>query len=473
MRIVLGSLLACLVLAASGCGGGGDSSATGDTAAASIAPASAVAYATINTDLDSDQVDQLEELLAKFPDRDRLLAEIQQNLAEDDLSWENDVRPALGETLDVVLLDLEGAFVAVLKPADKAKLEALLAKSDEPTARREVDGWTVIAETDAVLDRFEAARDSGALEDDDQFESAMDELPEEALAKLYIDGEAATRAAESAGAGASGANRVTAFAAALAAESSGLKLDGALSSELEGDLASVEPYEAKLIDAAPDDALFFLSGNGYQKLRDAVRALDEQSTLRQFRELLGIELEEAAQLFDREFAFWVAPGAPIPEVTLLAETDDEAAAKKTLDSLASKLQVFAGGARRQTEIGGVQADQVVIEGFTITYATLDGRFIVTTRPNAVADVRTRAGGGLSGSAEFSEAVEDADMPDATFGFMYVDVEAIAEMVQGFAGAAGEEVPPEVQRNIDPLGAFVFYADGEPEDLKLSAFLSIE
>ena len=65
-------------------------------------------YATINTDVDSDQVDQLEELLAKFPDREKLLAELEKSLAEEDLSWETDIKPALGDTLDVVLLDFEG-----------------------------------------------------------------------------------------------------------------------------------------------------------------------------------------------------------------------------------------------------------------------------------------------------------------------------------------------------------------------------
>ena len=42
-----------------------------------------------------------------------------------DLSWENDVKPALGETFDLVLLDFRRSddVAGILKPADEAKLK--------------------------------------------------------------------------------------------------------------------------------------------------------------------------------------------------------------------------------------------------------------------------------------------------------------------------------------------------------------
>ena len=466
MRVCLGALVAGLLLAAAGCGGG-DSAATGDTGAASLAPKDTAAYVTINTDLDSDQVDQLEELLAKFPDRDKLFAEFQKSLAEDDLSWETDIKPALGETLDLILLDFEASnFVVVLKPGDEAKFKTLLEDSDEQTVTRDIDGWTVVAETEAVLDRFETARDTGSLEDDEQFDNAMEGLPDEALAKLYVSGAALTKAAGDAGA-AAGSNRVRAFAAALGAESSGLRLEGALTSELEDDFAGVEPYESKLLEAAPENSLAFISGNSFGKVEESLD--DASEGLDRLREMLGVDLDGVLRILDGEFALWVAPGAPIPEVTFLAETENTAEAMTQLDQLVG---VIPGGVRRTTSIDGVAAKQVVFEGFPITYAALDGRVIVTTRPGAISDVRD-GGDSLADDADFKQAKEDADMGDETFGFVYVNIEEIAELIQGFAGAAGEEIPPEVDRNLDPLGAFLFSAGGEPEDLKLSAFLSIE
>ena len=98
--------------------------------------------------------------------------------------------------------------------------------------------------------------------------------------------------------------------------------------------------------------------------------------------------------------------------------------------------------------------------------------IVTSRPGAIADVR---GGGdsLSDDPDFKQAADDAGMGDSTFGFLYLDLEQLGELVEGFAGAAGEDVPPELARNLEPLGALVFHSGGKTEDLKLSAFLSIE
>jgi hypothetical protein len=466
MRVCLATLLGGLVLVAAGCGGG-DSAATGGEGAASIAPETAALYATINTDLDSDQVNQLEELLAKFPDREKLFAEVQKGLAEEDVSWETDVKPALGETLDIVVLDFEEeTVVGILKPADEAKLKALLAKGDDPAASREIDGWTVVAEDETTLDSFETARSGGALDDDEQFSDAMDGLPDEALAKLYVSGEAATKAAGSA----DQSNRLKTFAAALGAESSGLQLDGALTAELEDDLASIEPYESKLLEAAPEDALAFVSGNGFGQVEKSLR--NTPGTFDQLRDLLGIDVEGLSGLFEGEFAFWVGQGAPIPELTFLAEAKDEARSLATLDRLVGLIPSEAGAQKRTTEIDGVQAKQVVIDGFPITYASFDGKVIITSKASAISDVRG-AGDSLADDPDFKEAADDAGMGDETFGFLYLDLEQLGGLVEGFAGMSGEDVPPEVARNLEPLGALVLHSSGKAEDLKLSAFLSIE
>lgn len=466
MKVCLAALLGALALAAAGCGGG-DSAATGGEGAASIAPETAALYATFNTDLDSDQVDQLEELLAKFPDREKLLAEIQKGLAEEDVSWETDIKPALGDTLDIVVLDFEDeSVVGILKPADEAKLKALLAKGDDPVMSREIDGWTVIAEDEATLDGFETARSGGALEEDELFSDAMEGLPDEALAKFYVNGEAATKAAGSA----DQSNRVTSFAAALGAESSGLQLDGALKAELEDDLASIEAYESKLLDAAPEDALAFVSGNGFGQVGKSLR--NTPGTFNQLQDFLGVDVEGLGDLFEGEFAFWVGKGAPIPELTFLAEVKDDQAALATLDRLVGLIPSEAGAEKRTTEIDGIQAKQVVLDGFPITYASFDGKVIVTSRPGAIADVRD-GGDSLADDPDFKQAAEDAKMGDATFGFVYLDLQQLGGLFEGFAGMAGESVPPEVARNLEPLGSLVLHSGGKPEDLKVSAFLAIE
>ncbi len=471
MRVSLAALVAGLAFAVAGCGGS-DSAATGSAGAASIAPETAALYASFNTDLDSDQVDQFEELLAKFPDRDKLLAELQKSFAEDNLSWETDIKPALGESLDIVLLDLESDddVFAILKPADEAKLKTLLAKGDEPSATREIEGWTVIADDEASLDRLETARSEGPLEDDPRFKSAMEGLPDEALAKFYVNGEAATKAAEGASGATSAKNRLKAFAAAVGAESSGIRFDGALEAELEEDFASIEPYDSKLLEAAPEDALAFISGNGYGKVDKSLR--DTPGTFNQLRAFLGVDLEGISGLFEGEFAFWVGRGVPIPELTFLAEVKDETRALAALDRLAGLIPAEGGAQRRTTEIDGVQAKQVMLEGFPITYASFDGKVIVTSRPGAISDVRD-SGDSLADDPDFEQAADDAKLGDETFGFMYLDLQQLTGLLEGFGGAAGADVPPEASRNLEPLGSLVLHSGGKPEDLKVSAFLSIE
>jgi Protein of unknown function (DUF3352) len=295
----------------------------------------------------------------------------------------------------------------------------------------------------------------------------MDGLPEEALAKLYVNGESAT---EAAGAAAKG-NTLKAFAAALGAESSGLRFDGAVKADLEDDLASIEPYEAKLLDAAPEGAYAFLSGNGHGKVEQSLR--DIPGVFAQAREYLGIDAGGLAGLFEGEFALWVGRGIPIPEITFLSEAKDEQQSLAAVDRLVKLLTASNGGEQRTTEVDGVQAKQVVADGITITYAAFDGKVIVTTRPGAIADVRDGGGSSLADDSRFKDAQSNAEMGDETFGFLYLDVHELAALVEGFAGVSGSEVPPEVSRNLEPLGTFLLQAGGEAEDMKLSAFLAIE
>ena len=159
-------------------------------------------------------------------------------------------------------------------------------------------------------------------------------------------------------------------------------------------------------------------------------------------------------------------------MTFLAEVEDEAAALAAIDRLVGLIPSEAGGEKRTTEVDGIQAKQVVLEGFPITYASFDGKVIVTTRAAAISDVRA-GGDSLADDLDFEQATDDAGMGDETFGFVYLDLEELGGLVSGFAGVAGEDVPPELERNLEPLGAFVLHSSGKPEDLKLSAFLAIE
>src|SRR3954453_22509493 len=190
MRSALSLILLSLALVAAGCGGSTTSAtATGTASGAEITPAGAVAFLSLKTDDAPGQWKQADELLEKFPIRDRLLRSLGNSLADESLDYEQDVQPALGPTLAFAAVETASGqtkLVGLTQPDDEDKLTTLLEKSDEPTVHAEVDGWTVFSDTQAALDAFRA--DGDKLADGDAFKDAMAELPDEANAKAYLSG---------------------------------------------------------------------------------------------------------------------------------------------------------------------------------------------------------------------------------------------------------------------------------------------
>ena len=299
----------------------------------------------------------------------------------------------------------------------------------------------------------------------------MGELPEEALAKLYVDGDAATKAAEGAG-GALGRRepaegvrrrarrRVERYPLRGRADERSSRTASRASSRTSRSCSRPRPRTRS--PSSPATA----SARSTRSLRQTPGAFD------QLQELLGIDLEGPLGLFDGEFAFWVGQGAPIPELTFLAEVEDEAAALAALDRLAGLIPPEAGARSARPRSTVSRRSRSCSTGSRSPTRRSTASVIVTSRPGAIADVRA-GGDSLADDPDFKQAAEDAGMGDETFGFLYLDLEQLGGLLEGFAGLAGENVPPELSRNLEPLGAFMFHSSGKPEDLKLSAFLAIE
>src|SRR5215218_11418321 len=105
------AILAATALLA-GCGGGGDTegSATGGESAASLVPATARAFVAIDTDFDSDQIEAADDVLKKFPGRNRALAAIRKEISESGVDPDVLARSA-GPELDVAFLGAGGDLV--------------------------------------------------------------------------------------------------------------------------------------------------------------------------------------------------------------------------------------------------------------------------------------------------------------------------------------------------------------------------
>jgi hypothetical protein len=65
------------------------------------------------------------------------------------------------------------------------------------------------------------------------------------------------------------------------------------------------------------------------------------------------------------------------------------------------------------------------------------------------------------------------VPDATPGFLWLDLERILPMILGLAEATDEQVPGEVRANLEPLQSFFAWTELDGRTSSFSAFLEID
>lgn len=473
-RTVAG-VFAVLALALTGCGGTEEVVGGAPSAGAEFAPASAPAYAELNTDVNGDQWKKTEALLDKFPGRQTLLDAVVEAIQDEGFTWNGDVKPALGDAVYIVWLDFENGgsnLVGFAKPKDEVKFAEILESGDDSAVHRKIDGWTVFADTDALIDRFEQARTGGSLADEELFADTIGALPDEALAKAYVSGRAVVDAVAELGAtgGMAGLENLDSLAAAVTAEDDGVRLAGLFKGQKLADQA--ETYTPELLDHVPSGAYAVLSFKGSDELLNQLRdnaALQDQ--LPEVERFLGVTLDELVRLFSDEVALYVRPGAPIPEVTLLLATDDREGALRTIDRLARRLAPVVDGRIESAEVDGVDTTFLEIQGIRVSYAEVDDLVIVTSGRQGIRDVRSD-GDKLKDDEAFERAKDAAGLGDETSGFLYANLGELVPLIQGFAGLADEGLPPEVSENLEPLDSFVIHATVDGDAVEFTAFLGV-
>lgn len=462
MRRATPIVLATLILA--GCGGG----ETATSGAADVLPANAPLYVEIDSNLDSDQWNQLEELLDRFPGRDRLVAELRDSLEEEGLTPQ-DLEAALGDVVALAVLDFaraEETFVGLTQPDDEQALRDLFEKED--LVFREVGDWTAFAESEAALDRLSGEGES--LADAERFADAWGKLPESALAKVFFDGRAVEELVGQAGLGAElpeGSRFGTAVAAVVAEE------DGTRITAVASDQERTFP-DLTYAEDVPAGVILFANFHGSEGTTASIEQLRSNpflgAALQQVEQQLGVTLEDVARLFEGEIAVYVRPGVVIPEVTLLLEAGDEAHARQTLDRLGEGVGGLLGaGSTRQRTIAGVQATELSLGPVSILYAVFDGRAVITTLPAGIEDLREERDR-LADDDAFNDARESAGEGDVV---LYVDLDETVGLVERLAQLAEDEIPAEVRENLEPLRAFVVTAESGDGETTIDAFLSLD
>jgi hypothetical protein len=464
---------AALALSASGCGDGSSPGAAG----ASVAPASSQAFVTVDTSFDAANWSAGRGLLGKFLDGDRAVEWILGELGANGIDFEADVKPTLGPETDFVALDAtrEGKIVGLTQPDDPAKLDALLAESDEPLVSREIDGWIAFSDSEANLDEFERLQEEGTLEGDGDYRKVSGEVADDGLANVYVAGSALDSTPL---AGLFGSDTPS-IAFSLDPQEDGIHIEGA-ASPATGDLFSDE-FSAELPGQVPGGAFLYAGANELERqlgtLRDALAevAPGMERDIGRAEAEIGVSLDEdVLPLFSAESALYLRPGFPIPEVTIVTQVDDEQSALAVFDKLAGEVAEYYGSAELgSVDIDGVQAKELAVNQlFSVYYAAFDGKLVITTSREGISDLRADDGR-LADDEAFKAATEGAGMPDETTGFLYVDLEQALPILSGLMGFSGQATPDWLDRNLEPLQSLVLYGERDSDVARLVGLLSIQ
>jgi hypothetical protein len=492
LRTLALALLASLALLAGGCGGETLGSSPRPEGASLVRP-DALVFVSFDSDLGSDQWKQVDALTKKFPDRDMAFTAIKQELEKNKLEYDRDIKPALGKEVDLAIQVnanlTDGAVVGLTKPEDASKFKALVQKlnesddSGDQAVYREVNGWYALSDSQAHIDQILKSGDK-SLADESAFDDALGKLPDDALAKAYVNGpqfgKLAQKFQEGKGNGfasdtTTGLSKLDFISAALSAEDDGLRLHGATGGEGSGSLAEGD-YESKLMRGVPADALAFLSFKGSKSVDQLKQQLETNPTfsqaLPQIESELGVKVADLLNLLRGEVAFYLRPGGALPEFSLALDTDNQSAALSTLDKLATRLAAMAQGKISTTHEDGRTVKTIDLSQFAIRYAGLGDKILITSGLNGIG-AYTSSDSKLPSSADFTEAKEAAGMPSSNSGFVYVDLKNAIALIESLAGLSGESLSPTVTKNLRPLRSLTAWGKRSENAFTFDAFLEIK
>jgi hypothetical protein len=469
-------LSATLGLAAVGCGGGSSAASSDLGAAASVTPSNAIGFVALDTSITSAQWQAVDGLLKKFPAQGDLMTKLQQSFEKrTQLNWTTDVQPALGSELDLIALPSGSAstkpqLVGLTQPADQAKLDALLPKLDKGVVSAQIGGWTAFSDSQAALDAVQGA--TAKLADNNTYRAATAKLSADALVRAYANGTEAQQLLDSLGSQAPSASTTVPFAWASAdvvASSDGVRVNGY---SRDGSVPNVPairspvptaPYSSSLVDEIPSGAILVADFPVAPGQFEYGGASGPNNPL---EKLFGTNAATLASQLDAilggETALYVRPGLPIPEVTLVTQPTDTAAATSALGDVIKALKQAATGA----STGGFN-----LASIPIFHAVAGGQLVVSTSQQGIADFES-AGPKLSSDPSFKAAQQASSMPAQTTGFLYVNLASALPLLETIGPFLGLNLPSTLQTDAKPLRTLTAYGTRNGDEAGFTLFLQV-
>lgn len=431
--------------------------------AASLVPSRALAYLHLSTDPDRGRDEQFLRVMGRFPTLRALAGRVEQAIGA--FEYERDVRPWLGKEAALALLD-SGSTAAdtllLLSVRDEPKAQGLLARAAGADRGVEykgvvlrrlggvtaafVGGFLALGQERVVKQAVDlrGTQGAGSLARNDAYAGVT--LPEERVLDLWAP-EPGVRRVLGAQAGLLGtlgralqAPSLRSVHVSAAPEDRGLRVW--VRRRLRTAPATA-PFEPTLLATAPEDAIAFLGLGGLGALAPFLERLQarlpEESEIDLRRDLLGA--------LRGEVALWVAPGLPVPTVTLVARTRDDRRAREALGKLLGGLalaltppeQQEAGQvpALEQRRVGDVDASVLTVgPGVQLLGAVRGGRLVLTTAELGI-ERAARSEGGLAGTERFERAV--GELPERAEALAFSDLSQLLSLGEQLGLASGTPV----------------------------------
>ena len=484
-RILFAAAVAAVAVA--GCGSSGGSSGTGGSIpeTANFAPATSSYFVSLNTDVTSEQWHKASVLLNRFPSGDQLIKSFTDELGKSGLSWEHDLKPALGPEVGIAGLGVNENFVFFTKSPQPEKLETMLRKPPDPAVTRQVDGWVVAAEKEATLNLFVRAHGSGTLGSTSAFEDAVAKVPTDGLALAYVPGKTIDTGVEkgvqgrplSSGEITKAFGTVQSLAASATAEDNGVSFDVAGSVT---DAPAAKSFEPTLDQTLPAKPLVFVDvtglGTAIGKALDAYQQEDPGFAQQrsQIEKALGLTLnDDVFPVIDDETAVGVygtSSGASLPVTIDLVAKTDEAKATRLMERLGALLELGDSGKASPVDVNGLHATELTFTGedISVLWAVIDGKLLISTSRAGLAALHGSSDK-LADDTAYTDALGAGDVPSKVTLLVYSDLQTA---VPFFVDAGGSSVDAETKANLKPLRSVVASATQDGNSYTLSGFVGI-
>jgi hypothetical protein len=498
--------LSIAALVAVGCGKEGQAA----SGASELVPAGSVIYGEATLKPEGDQKEAIDAILAKFPGGgqagDKLKDLIEKGLRESDasVSFKEDIEPWLGDEAAFFVANLSPngdaqSTAGLIATDDEDKARAVLEKSAEGKVTKKnykdveyltdeskeagavFDGFLVLGTEDGVKAAIDTSKGGKKLSEDESYESALDEAPDDRLGFFYMNSPELLRSLREAGTPLPDSFRKLfeePLVATLDADRDGVSFEGTVPEEI--GRASLFGQASELVEELPGDSWLGMAQTDFGKLIDfyvdafAGVAGGRDAIEQQLKSATGLDLQRDVIDWMGDFGVFVR-GTSVAELdgALIVETKDEAASGRFISALERLAKSQGQGA---VQIGPLDAPGGG-KGFTAQVSDIpkpihafqkDGKVVFAYGDAAASDAVNPANK-LGDSADYTAARDSLGDYDISFFLLTKPILDLVESTEAATDADWQKAKP----YLEPLNALVAGTSGDGDSLRSAVKLIVK